>query len=63
MTGIGDAAFSVRTDVPSGAAGAASIVALEGSTYFTVQATSRSKSSDALQSAITELAKKVADNI
>lgn len=63
VTGIGDAAFSVRTDVPSGAAGAASIVALKGSTYFTVQATSRSKSSDALMTAVTDLARKVASSV
>lgn len=63
VTGVGDSAFAVKTDVPSGTAGAGSIVALKGSTYFTVQATSRSKSSDALMTAVTDLAKKVAANI
>ncbi len=63
ISGIGDSAFSIRTDAPSGAAGAASIVALKGSTYFTVQATSRTKSSDALLAGITDLAKKVAGSL
>jgi hypothetical protein len=63
ISGVGDSAFSIRTDVPSGAAGAASIVALKGSTYFTVQATSRTKSSDALLTGITDLAKKVASSV
>ncbi len=63
VSGVGDSAFSIRTDIPSGAAGAASIVALKGSTYFTVQATSRTKSSDALLAGITELAKKVAGSL
>ncbi len=60
VTGIADSAFSVKVDVPSGAAGAAGIVALKGATYYTVQATHRSKSSDALLTAVTDLAKKVA---
>ena len=63
VSGVGDSAFTVKVDVPTGAAGAASIVALKGSTYFTVQATSRSKSSDALQTAITELARKAASSL
>ena len=63
VTGVGDSAFSLRADVPSGAAGAAGIVALKGTTYYTVQATHRSKSSDALLTGVTDLAKKVASSL
>jgi hypothetical protein len=63
VSGVGDSAFSVKVDVPSGAAGATSVVALKGSTYFTVQATSRSKASDALLTGVTDLAKKAASSL
>ncbi|HET8569146.1 MAG TPA: hypothetical protein VFM93_09190 [Candidatus Limnocylindria bacterium] len=63
VSGVGDVAFAARGDVPQGMAGAASIFALKGGTYFTVQATSRSKSSDALQTALTELARSVAGRL
>jgi len=63
ISGIGESAFSLRADAPSGAAGAAAIVALKGTTYFTVQATHRTKTSDALLTAITDLAKKVATSL
>jgi hypothetical protein len=63
LSGVGDIAFSVRSDVPSGAAGAASIAAHKGSTFFSVQATSRTKSSDTLLAGITELAKEIAGEL
>jgi hypothetical protein len=63
VTGVADSAFSLKADAPSGAAGAAAIVALKGTTYFTVQATHRTKTSDALLTAVTDLAKKVASSL
>lgn len=63
ISGVGDSAFSLKADAPAGALGAAAIVALKGTTYFTVQATHRTKTSDALLTAVTDLAKKVATSL
>jgi hypothetical protein len=63
LTGIGDSAFSLKVDVASGMAGAAGIVALKGGNYFTVQAASRSKTSEQLSSALQDLAKKAASKL
>jgi hypothetical protein len=63
VSGAGDVAYSIHVDLPFRAAGAATIVVLDGSTYFTVEARSVTKSSDALLSSITDLAKRIADRV
>jgi hypothetical protein len=63
VSGAGDVAYSIHVDLPFRAAGAATIVVLDGSTYFTVEARSITKSSDALLSSITDLAKRIADRV
>lgn len=60
VSGAGDLAYSNHVDLPFRAAGAATIVVLDGSTFFTVEARSVTRSSDALLSSITDLAKRIA---
>ncbi|HEX9437577.1 MAG TPA: hypothetical protein VGA16_10525 [Candidatus Limnocylindria bacterium] len=56
VSGVGESAFTVKATIPTGMAGAASIFVLSGTQYFTIQAASRTKSSDALLTSITTLA-------
>lgn len=63
ITGVGESAFSIKAPAPTGMAGAASIFVLSGGQYFTIQAASRTKSSDSLMTGITDLASKAAKNI
>jgi hypothetical protein len=58
VSGVGDSAYSIRLDAPSGMAGAAGIVATKSGTYFTVQAAHKTKSSSTLMGGVTDLAKK-----
>lgn len=60
-SGIGDAAYSGTVSV--GGAGVTSLFVLKGSTYFTLQATSRSKDGPALLNALRPLGQKVAGTL
>lgn len=60
VSGVGDSAYSIRLDAPTGMAGAAGIVATKSGTYFTVQAAHKTKSSSTLMGGVTDLAKKTA---
>lgn len=57
-SGIGDAAFSGT--ISAAGAGVTTLFVLKGSTYFTLQATSRSKDGPALLTALRPVARKVA---
>jgi len=63
VSGIGDSAFSLKLDVPQGLAGAAGIVALKSGTYFTIQASHKTKSSDELLKSVTDLANSASSKI
>ncbi len=60
VSGVGDSAYSVRLDAPTGMAGAAGIVATKSGVYFTVQAAHKTKTSSALMTGVTDIAKKAA---
>lgn len=60
-SGIGDAAFSGT--ISAAGTGVTSLFVLKGSTYFTLQATSRSKDGPALLAALRTVARKVAGTL
>jgi ribosomal protein L27 len=60
-SGIGDAAFSGT--ISAAGTGVTSFFVLKGSTYFTLQATSRSKDGPALLAALRTVARKVAGTL
>jgi len=60
VSGVGDSAYSIKLDAPTGMAGAAGIVATKAGTYFTVQAAHKTKSSSTLMGGVMDLAKKTA---
>ncbi len=63
VSGVGDSAFSGKVTATSSMAGAASIFVLSGNTYFTLQATSKSKSSDQLMQSLETLAATAAKKV
>ncbi|MDP9282942.1 MAG: hypothetical protein M3P38_12680, partial [Chloroflexota bacterium] len=60
-SGIGDAAFSGT--ISTAGTAVTSFFVLKGSTYFTLQATSRSKDGPALLAALRTVARKVAGTL
>jgi hypothetical protein len=60
VSGVGDSAYAVRLDAPTGMAGAAGIVATKSGVYFTVQAAHKTKTSSTLMTGVTDIAKKAA---
>ena len=63
LSGVGDSAFSIKVTPTAGLAGAASIFVHSGSSYFTLQAASKTKSSDALLSSLQDVAMKASKKL
>jgi len=63
VSGVGESAYSLTLDVPTGMKGAAGIVVVKSGTYYTIQATHKTKTSDDLLKSITDLAKTAASKI
>ena len=63
VSGVGDSAFAFKATPPTGITGAASIFVLSGNTYFTLQATSKTKTSDSLLTSLQAIASKAAKKL